>query len=88
MSDVFDKQRMMLLPSVNTPDFMDEARYIISPDMEAVKDVDRKYLKIDGSRVVEMSTAEKAAVDATVVKPVGFPCPYGHQEGCPYAPKL
>ena len=55
--------------SINTPDYP-VADWLINPDVSAVSTVARKYWKVSGSSVVEMSQAEKDVVDA-IVAPVG-----------------
>ena len=51
------------LRSVHTPDF-DPADWLINPDLSGVSGVPEKYWKVSGDSVVEMSQAEKDAVDA------------------------
>lgn len=64
MSTAFNRATSELLESVNTPDY-DPAVWIINPDLSAVEGVPLRYLKLGpGDKVVEMSTSEKAAVDA------------------------
>lgn len=56
--------------SVNTPDF-DPAVWLINPDVRTVRGagVPERHWKVVGDTVVEMSAAEKAAVDAPVTRP-------------------
>lgn len=52
-------------PSVNTPDYNSVPDKIINPDLSALGSVPQRHWKYDGiSAVVEMSTAEKNAVDS------------------------
>lgn len=52
------------LESVNTPDYSSDPDCIVNPNVSAVLGVPRRYWKRSGSSVLEMSAAEKAAVDA------------------------
>lgn len=54
---------LQVLYSVNTPDY-DPAEWIINPDLTILETVPLKYCKVSGEFIVEMSTLEKAAVDA------------------------
>jgi len=63
MATVLNRKTLELRRSVNTPDFPPD-KWIINPDLSAVEKVPRKYWRIDGERVVEMSENQKAAVDA------------------------
>lgn len=51
------------LVSVNTPDYITRNNAIINPDLAAVTNIDKKYWKVSGVEVVEMTQAEKDAVD-------------------------
>jgi hypothetical protein len=71
---IFDKTTKAVLQyllSVNTPDYEGKDGILVNPDMSAVKTVPLEYLKVSGSRVLEMSASEKAAVDAS--KPIPPP---------------
>jgi len=63
MSSVIHRTTLDYLTSVNTPEYP-ETDWIINPDVSAVTDVPRKYWKLDGDRVIEMTQSEKDAVDA------------------------
>ena len=52
------------LTSVNTPDYEGNPNAIINPDISSVQSVPLKYWKRVGNTVVEMTLAEKQAVDA------------------------
>jgi hypothetical protein len=54
---------LLILYSVNTPDYP-ESDWIINPDLTILETVPIKYLKVSGDLVIEMTTAEKAVVDA------------------------
>jgi len=54
---------LQILYSVNTPDY-DPADWIINPDLSILDTVPLKYCKVSGDLIVEMTAAEKAAVDA------------------------
>lgn len=54
---------LQILYSVNTPDY-DPELWIINPDLTILETVPLKYCKVSGDLVVEMTPAEKAAVDA------------------------
>ena len=63
MSQVINKTTLVLLNSVNTPDYP-TADWIINPDLSGLSAVAKKYWKISGSDVVEMTQSEKDTVDA------------------------
>lgn len=63
MSRVIHKTTLQYLESVNTPDYP-TTDWVINPDISAVTGVPHKYWKLSGSNVVEMTLAEKQAVDA------------------------
>ena len=67
MATVIHRTSVELRRSVNTPDY-DPAEWIIDPDLSAVAGVDAIYWKISGDEVVEMSPAEKDAVDAAILQ--------------------
>lgn len=54
---------LQILYSVNTPDY-DPAEWIINPDLTILETVPIKYCKVSGDLIVEMTTEEKAVVDA------------------------
>ena len=49
--------------SVNTPDYSTDD-WLINPDVSGLSSVEKKYWKVSGSDVVEMSAGEKDTVDA------------------------
>lgn len=63
MASVLNRTTLQYLQSVNTPDYSAE-EWIINPDLSAVAAVDQRYWKLVGDQVVEMTQAEKDAVDA------------------------
>lgn len=63
MSDVVNRTTGQYLKSVNTPDYP-EADWIINPDLSALAGVPGRYWKISGDRVLEMTRAERDAVDS------------------------
>lgn len=63
MASVLNKTTLQYIESVNTPDYP-TSDWIVNPDMSNVEGVPLKYWKLDGTDVVEMSQAEKEAVDA------------------------
>ena len=63
MSDVINKTTLEYRRSVHTPDYMSGGEWLINP---VLPECDRKYWKIKNDEVVEMTTAQKAAVDAAV----------------------
>lgn len=63
MSNVLNKTTLEYRESVNTPDFS-PTEWLINPDMSTVKDVPKKYMKVSGASVLEMTALEKANVDA------------------------
>lgn len=65
MSDVVNRTTCEYLKSVNTPDYPVED-WIINPDLSALEEVPQKYWKIDGDNVLEMTQAEKDAVDEAI----------------------
>ena len=62
MANVIHRGTLQYRRSVNTPDFP-PTEWIVNPDLSQVEKVPRKYWRIDGERVVEMSENQKAAVD-------------------------
>lgn len=54
---------ILILYSVNTPDYPEEI-WIINPDLTILETVPIHYIKIVGDLLVEMTTEEKAVVDA------------------------
>lgn len=77
MADVLHRETLELRRSVNTPDFPPEV-WVINPDLSAVAGVAARYWKLTGDVVSEMSTEEKAAVDAALA-PVPQLYPYEFQ---------
>jgi hypothetical protein len=69
--DVVSKAVKQLLISVNTPDYDKRTDVLVNPDLTLLKSVAAEYVKVSGTSLVEMSTAEKTAVDAA--KPVPEP---------------
>ena len=63
MANVLNRSTKRYMKSVNTPDFPEED-WIINPDLSAVSSTPQKYWKIVGDAVLEMTTEEKAVVDA------------------------
>jgi hypothetical protein len=63
MSSVYNRTTKDYRLSVNTPDFS-VADWIINPDMSAVEGVNKKYHKVVGDNITEMTQAEKDSVDA------------------------
>ena len=62
MASVIHRTTNEYRDSVNTPDFLDPP-WLINPDVSALSAVPRKYWKVVGNTVVEMTTAEKKNVD-------------------------
>lgn len=60
------------LQSVNTPDYDDVIYKLVNPDMSLVSGVSQKYWKVVSEEVVEMSQAEKDAVDEAQPSPGGY----------------
>ena len=54
--------------SVNTPDYSSRTDVIVNPDLSALSGIPRKYWKQDSGAIVEMTQAEKDAVDAEEVQ--------------------
>lgn len=68
MADVMNKVTKEVRRSVNTPDFP-ESEWVINPDLTLLLTVSLRYVKFDAEfKLVEMTAAEKAAVDAAVPK--------------------
>lgn len=57
-------QTPQYLTSVNTPDYSSDPDVIVDPDISALTGVLVKYWKRSGNTVVQMTQAEKNAVDA------------------------
>jgi len=62
MADVLNRATLAYSSSVNTPEYP-VAEHIHNPDMSGVDGVEQKYWKLKGDAPVEMTVAEKAAVD-------------------------
>lgn len=62
MANVLNRTTLQYLKSVNTPDY-DPADWIINPDLSAVNGVPKKYWKISGNSVLEMTPQEKSDKD-------------------------
>jgi len=73
MANVVNKTTAEFRRSVNTPDY-DPIEWIINPDLSSVKSVDKKYWKVKGDTVVEMTKEEKGLVD-NQYKPTPIACP-------------
>lgn len=67
MANVLKKTTLEYKESVNTPDYP-SSDWLINPDMSAVVNVPRKYWKLVGNNVVEMTQTEKDAVDAEILQ--------------------
>jgi hypothetical protein len=63
MSNVLNRTTKQYLISVSTPDYPD-VDWIINPDLSSVVGIAEKYWKISGDSVLEMTSEEKAIVDA------------------------
>lgn len=55
------------LTSVNTPDYADNPDCLINPDISAVKAVPIQYWKREKDKIVEMTLAEKEALDQSIL---------------------
>jgi len=64
MANVINRTTLEYRTSVSTGRF-DTADWIINPDLSALSGIDKKYWKVVGDTVVEMTQPEKDAVDAT-----------------------
>ncbi len=62
MASALQKSTMIYRESVNTPDY-DNDEWILNPDLSAVTGVPRKYWKLSGNEIIEMTAEEKAVVD-------------------------
>ena len=71
MSDQIDRNTMQVHPSVNTPDYSIETFLNISG--KTLPNCDKKYWKIVGEQVVEMTIDEKAVVDYVAPSPEPTP---------------
>jgi len=65
MANVINRTTYEYLESVNTPDYS-EVDWLHDPDVSALESVERKYWKVVDDEVLEMSQAEKDAVDAAI----------------------
>lgn len=63
MSNVLNRTTKQYLISVSTPDYPD-VDWIVNPDLSSVIGIAQKYWKISGDSVSEMTSEEKAVVDA------------------------
>jgi len=62
MANVLNRTSKQYVASANTPEYP-VAEWIINPDLSGVVGVPTKYWSISGDTVMEMSQAEKDAVD-------------------------
>lgn len=62
MSTVVHRQTLEIRQSVNSPDYSTDD-WVINPDLSVVAAVPRVYWKVSNNDIVEMSQAEKDAVD-------------------------
>jgi hypothetical protein len=67
MALIINKTTYQILKSANTPDFS-ENDWLINPDLSSVTAVPEKYWKVVDNAVVEMSSEEKAVVDAAAAQ--------------------
>ena len=67
MASVLNKITLQYLQSVNTPDYP-TVDWLINPDISAVVNVPHRYWKLVGNTVVEMTQAEKDAVEAQLLQ--------------------
>ena len=63
MGNVLNRETLVILYSVNTPDY-DPTYWVINPDLTILETVPMHYLKLVGDTLTEMTLEEKAAVDA------------------------
>jgi len=66
MADVIHRTTLQQRFSVNTPSFP-TVDWIINPDLDALSGVEKKYWKVVGDTVVEMTQGEKDALDAAAL---------------------
>jgi len=66
MSTVINRTTLVIIDSVNTPDYPVEY-WIINPDLSALTGVPKKYWKVVGDTVIEMDQSEKDDVDAALL---------------------
>ncbi len=64
MATVLNRITMELITSVHTPDY-DPVEWLVNPDLSGVAGVPAKYWTAKGEVVREMTSTEKAVVDAT-----------------------
>ena len=65
MANVINRVTLEQKQSVNTPDYPTQD-WIVNPDYSSVNGVPKKYWKINGDAIVEMSQPEKDAVEAAL----------------------
>lgn len=63
MGNVLNRETLVVLYSVNTPDY-DPIYWVINPDLTILETVPMHYLKLIGDTLTEMTPEEKAVVDA------------------------
>ena len=56
--------------SVNTPDYSSRPDVLVNPDVSLLDSVSRKYIKVSGGVLVEMTTLEKTAVDDAIAQAI------------------
>ena len=70
MANVINKTTNQFRRSAHTPDFP-TGQWLIDPDVSDLerRKVPERYWKVSGKKVVEMTQAEKAVVDAASIDP-------------------
>lgn len=70
MANVINKTTNQFKRSAHTPDFLN-GQWLIDPDVSDLekRNVPERYWKVKGNSIVEMTTPEKAVVDAASVDP-------------------
>jgi len=67
MATVVNRATAQPIYSVSTPDYSVDD-YIINPDLSLLANIDKKYWKVSGDLVLEMSAQEKSAVDSAEIE--------------------
>ncbi len=61
MANVLNVHTMEYKKSVNTTEYMND-NWLINPDLSSIQSVEKRFWKIDGNNVVEMSEEEKQII--------------------------
>lgn len=65
-ANAIDRERMRPVEHPK-PHHLDPEKYLVNPDFSVVRNVPRRYWKIENEQLAEMTAGEKAVVDAPII---------------------